>query len=437
MVVLSVLAAGCTRSEERATQTNYGFLHASPANVKANFDGDVVLSGVGLTPGSQVLIEGMPVGSIPGVTQEFVDPETIVLHWQYAGTPHQTGDFRFSVTDGFQVGASVAFHVRSFLDSIDHVRTLPGNIHVDGGSFTVWARPFDHLGALVRPGHEITGEVGMMIPNFTSEDVQLVAGSGGAPARATARSISAVSFDPVNDAQPLAVALAIDQSGSMISPPESPSDPNDERINQSQVFINKLNATSRAAVYRFQGTSVSEVVAFTSDKQALFDGLESLRIGESGSTPLYDAMASAVAAAAAQPEGFLRAAVVLTDGLDNASSTTPAAVISQARAAGIPVFSIGIGNPANPGAIDQATLSDISVQTGGVFYFAADPSALENVFDSLTEVLSSAYRVEVSFELSPPLATPGTCTVFGKVKANADGEEALLVVPQFSASVAE
>ena len=120
------------------------------------------------------------------------------------------------------------------------------------------------------------------------------------------------------------------------------------------------------------------------------------------------------------------------------SAATPADVILLARSLEIPVFAIGLGNPATPGSIDQAeTLSDISSQTGGVFYFAEDADALDSVFASLTEVLRSSYRVEVGFEIDPPLATAGTYDVFGKVRVEADGEDAVVQLPAFRAPVVE
>lgn len=437
---LLLLAAACGKSESSASDVRYGLLSASPSNVKANFEGNVTLQGAGLSSISRVYVDGIPVEDVLPVTTEYVDSHTIFLHFDYAGlgTEHPTGSYDLAVTDGYRIGTTAALGIRPILSTLEHVRTFPGDFTRAGGTFWTWLRPIDHEGAVILPGHEITGSAGLLAANFVSEDVQLVLGTG-APSLATTRFISDATWDPVNDVKPLSVAIAIDQSGSMISPPESASDPADERVNQTQAFVQRLNPGSEGAVYEFHGAQggVNLIVDWTGDKAALHDALDTLRTGEGGNTPLYDAMVAAVNAASTRSTENLRAAIVLTDGLDNTSAATPADVILLARNLEIPVFNIGLGNPATPGSIDQATLSDISSQTGGVFYFAEDASALDSVFASLTEVLRSSYRVEVGFQIDPPLATAGTYDVFGKVRAVADGEEALVQVPAFRASVVE
>lgn len=434
-ITLSLVAGGCGKSESSAS-IGYGLLEVAPANVKANFEGTVTLTGVGMNGLSRVYVDGIPVEDVLPVTTEFVDSRTILLHFDYAGLgyEHPVGSFDFAVTDGFQVGTTVSFGVRPFLLTMEHVRTFPGDFSLTGGKFWTWLRPHDHLGNPIFPGHSITGMPGMLATNFTSEDVQLVETTGATPFVATTRTITDLVYDPINDTQPLSVALTIDQSGSMLD-----SDPNDERVNQSQAFISSLHTESEAAIYQFHGLAggVSLVVDWSSDKVALNAGLDSLRTGEGGQTPLYDAMIATVNAAASRTTMNLRAAIVLTDGLDNTSTATPADVIDLARNLDIPVFAIGLGNPATPGTIDHATLSDIAAQTGGVFYFAEDAQALDAVFASLTEVLRSSYRVEVTFQIDPPLTTPGTYQVYGKVRADVDGEDAIVQVPGFRASVAQ
>lgn len=437
----ALLALSGCGDAERSTSLGYGLTGASPPSVKANHAGDVTLSGVGLTPLSRVYVGGVPIEEVLPVTPELVDSRTLLLHFDYPGPggEHPTGAWTLGVTDGFRVGAGTPFGIRPFLRSVEHVRTLPGSFDRGGGTFSTWLRPIDHQGALIVPGHASAGSAGLVAADFVSEDVQLFAPGAPAPALATARSVTDAVFDPVNDARPLAVALAIDQSGSMVSPPATASDPGDERITQSQAFVDRLGGGSVASVFEFHGGAggVGLVVDWTDDKAALKDGLDSLRTGEGGMTPLYDAMIATVSAAGTRSPELVRAAIVLTDGLDNTSTATPADVILLARGLDVPVFAIGLGNPATPGSIDQATLSAIAGQTGGAFYFAEDPAALESVFGSLTEVLRSSYRVEVAFEVDPPLSSAGTYTVTGKLRVTADGEEAVAQLPGFTASIVE
>jgi hypothetical protein len=437
---LLVSAAACSKSKSSASEVQYGLLSASPSSVKANYEGVVTLTGVGLSGLSRVYVGGVPVEDVLPVTVEHVDSHTIRLHFDYGGIgyEHPVGWYQLGVSDGFQVGTTTGLGVRAVLQSVEHVRTFPGDFTLSGGTFWTWLRPTDHLGALVAPGSEIAGPGGLTASSFVSEDVQLVPPGGGTPFLATLRNVNHAEWDPVNDTRPMSVAMAIDQSGSMISP-EPGSDPNDERVNQTQLFVDRMTVDSEAAVWKFHGPAggVDLVVDWTGNKDALKTGLDSLRTGEGGTTPLYDAMMVTVNAAATRSTENLRAAIVLTDGLDNTSTATPQNVIDLARNLEIPVFAIGLGNPSTPGSIDQATLSNISAQTGGVFYFAEDAEALDTVFASLTEVLKSSYRVEVSFQIDPPLTTPGAYDVFGKVRVQADGEDALVQLPAFRASVAE
>lgn len=435
-----LISAACGKPEKSESEVQYGLLSASPSNVKANFGGTVTLTGAGLNSLSAVYVDGIPVQDVLPVTVEYENSHTIYLHFDYAGLgyEHAVGSYELAVSDGYRVGTTTSLGVRAILESVEHVRTFPGDFTPAGGTFWTWLRPIDHLGALVNPGTEIAGPTGLTPANFVSEDVQLFAAGNPTPSLASARLVSDVIWDPVNDTRPMSVAIAIDQSGSMVSPAPG-SDPNDERVNQTQAFIGRMTSDSEAAVWEFHGATggISMVVDWTGDKAALTAGLDTLRTGEGGATPLYDAMMTTVNAAATRTTENMRVAIVLTDGLDTSSTSAPSDVILNARNLGIPVFAIGLGNPATPGSIDQATLSDISAQTGGVFYFAEDADALDTVFASLTEVLKSSYRVQVEFDVDPPLTVTGAYDVTGKVRVEADGEDAVVQIPAFRASVAE
>ena len=80
---------------------------------------------------------------------------------------------------------------------------------------------------------------------------------------------------------------------------------------------------------------------FTDDHDLLNNAIAS--IGANGSTPLYDAVLDAVTLVDAD-ELHNPAVVVLTDGLENASTVgTLEVVVSTAIAAKVPIFPIGLG----------------------------------------------------------------------------------------------
>ena len=131
--------------------------------------------------------------------------------------------------------------------------------------------------------------------------------------------------------QPMKVALALDVSGSM-------RDKTEEVAVALRHFINLLEPDDQVMVLTFSG-SVHVDQEFTSDRQALQRVFSHLRADQG--TALYDAAAEAIRRLSKEPaEG--KAVVLVTDGVDTASSATFAEVRELARRSEVPVFSIGI-----------------------------------------------------------------------------------------------
>lgn len=86
-----------------------------------------------------------------------------------------------------------------------------------------------------------------------------------------------------------------------------------------------------------------------------------------------------------------RVIVLLTDGENNAGQISPLAAAEAARALGVRVYTIGIGSdgrvPIAGGfmvtSIDEDLLREIAKTTGGEYFRATDPKALEAVFDTI------------------------------------------------------
>jgi hypothetical protein len=329
--------------------------------------------------------------------------------------------------------------VKAILADVQHVRTLPGLFEKNGGFVDFWVIPWDSDGGIITPGTELGGTLGLGHPNFQWTDVTVTALGAPTGIAPDYEGVADVFFEPVDLAHPLAVSLAIDQSGSIATPQNgaAASDPNDVRIDQSEAFLSRLSMMDQVEVLEFQGAggNVPTVVPFTADKAALRTGLETLRSGETGGTPLYDAMVKQVNDVAAKGAGFVRAAVILTDGRDNGSTNTPATAIAAARAAGIPIYTIGLGNPTDPISIDKAALQNIADQTGGRFLFAQDPTALAGVFDQLSGLLQASYQLRCAVSFNPPITTAGTYVLSGALETNVDGEEAKLSFPAINVSI--
>lgn len=80
--------------------------------------------------------------------------------------------------------------------------------------------------------------------------------------------------------------------------------------------------------------------------------------------------------------------VLLTDGNDTASRMPPAQAADIARARGVVVHTVGIGDPAATGEqkLDLPALQHIAATTGGRYFFGADQSALASIYATLDRV---------------------------------------------------
>lgn len=94
-----------------------------------------------------------------------------------------------------------------------------------------------------------------------------------------------------------------------------------------------------------------------------------------------------------------RLLILLSDGSDTTSRMSPVNAAEIANEKGVEIYTIGVGDQDATGEsrVDLATLQDIAGRTGGEFFFAADESTLENVYeriDALTprEVETLSYR---------------------------------------------
>jgi VWFA-related protein len=131
--------------------------------------------------------------------------------------------------------------------------------------------------------------------------------------------------------RPLRIALALDVSRSM-----------DNKIRQVEEalthFIDLLEPADEILVITFND-HVHVVQDFTSDRELLGRVLDELE--PSGGTALYDAAFTAIQRVAAGPAES-KAVVLVTDGVDTASTTSFHDLRELARRSEVPVFSIGL-----------------------------------------------------------------------------------------------
>jgi Ca-activated chloride channel family protein len=163
------------------------------------------------------------------------------------------------------------------------------------------------------------------------------------------------------------------------------------------------------------GTQAYLVTPLTYDLDAVRAQLHGAVVGLPGrETAIGDALAVAVKRLADMPEQA-RVVVLLTDGVNNAGSIAPREAARAAKAAGVRVYTIGIGATAmsvpdffgsrvvNPSAdLDVGMLTDIANQTGGRFFRATDSAELAQAYraiDALEPVPQQGAALRPRYEL--------------------------------------
>lgn len=147
------------------------------------------------------------------------------------------------------------------------------------------------------------------------------------------------------------------------------------------------------------GSQAYLVTPLTYDLDAVRAQLHEAVVGLPGrETAIGDAIAVAVKRLADLPQQA-RVLVLLTDGVNNAGSIAPREAARAAKAAGVRIYTIGIGATAmrvpdffgsrieNPSAdLDVGMLTDIANQTGGRFFRATDTDELAQAYRQIDEL---------------------------------------------------
>jgi hypothetical protein len=87
--------------------------------------------------------------------------------------------------------------------------------------------------------------------------------------------------------------------------------------------------------------------------------------------------------------------IVLSDGLDNKSQSTPDDVISAVSTSGLTISTVGFGDPGSREQVglDEAGLQSLAEKTGGLYAFANDAESLSAIFQQYGQVLQSEYAL--------------------------------------------
>ncbi len=197
---------------------------------------------------------------------------------------------------------------------------------------------------------------------------------------------------------PLSLAILFDVSGSMDT-----ADRATAAKFAAHHLLNQLQGgRDEAGLFAFD-SRLREVAPFTVDTRALKGALG--EVDPFGATSLHDAILAAAIRVAARPFPR-RAVVVLTDGIDTASTMTPVQVSAKAAAIDVPVYVIAtvlpIDDPgsdrATPGSKKEAptsigTIEDLARWTGGALHYASTAAAAYKAARAVVDELRHLYLI--------------------------------------------
>jgi tight adherence protein B len=202
--------------------------------------------------------------------------------------------------------------------------------------------------------------------------------------------------------------LLIDASESMAGAPIA------NAMAAARAFAAQRQPSQQLAVLAYNADTET-VLPFTSD-QAEIDSALSGKPKIVYFTRMYEAVDEAISLIKASKLS-LGSIVLLSDGQEVGSLSSPDAAIAKARTARVRIFSVGLRSK----VYDAQTLSALATRTGGRYREASSPEALEAIFTELGSELSREYvlryrsaattnqkvRVSVRVDGVPGLAVSG------------------------------
>ncbi len=202
--------------------------------------------------------------------------------------------------------------------------------------------------------------------------------------------VAVESFDRGTDA-PVSLVFLQDLSGSM-----GIAEKLDASREAVRFFLDQQKPGDQFALASFSGDLVQVDVPFTADPQPLREAVSAWEA--SGTTALNDAVAW-LPEITAEQMSFKRAAILITDGVDNRSTMTPQQARDAVRKAELPVYVLGLdaGSPYVLGEDGKKvwrladTLNLLAVLTGGRYYPVNGPYDMKEACAAIAEDLRHQY----------------------------------------------
>jgi VWFA-related protein len=185
------------------------------------------------------------------------------------------------------------------------------------------------------------------------------------------------------DDVPISLGLLIDNSGSMRSLRQ--------KVEAAALaFARASNPDDEIFVINF-ADNVHLDVPMTGDLNVLEAGIG--RVDSIGGTALRDAVDSAERYLGEHATRERRILLVVTDGKDNASITSPERIRRQAEQSQTTIHAIGLFNQRENGGAGRHELTEMTERTGGMVYFPASIEQIEAVAVNLAHQIRNQYTI--------------------------------------------
>jgi VWFA-related protein len=239
-----------------------------------------------------------------------------------------------------------------------------------------------------------------------------------------------IDFFRAGEGSPATVGVLVDTSGSMT--PKLP-----QARAAIEQFVKTLDPEDDVFLFAFS-SKVFLLEPLTKDHQAVIRRLPLLHAY--GQTALFDAVKEGISMAQ-QSHNQRKVLLVITDGMDNASTSHADEVVQAAKSSGVLVYSIGIGDPNAPRGtnvamgpfiiggddvehVDAVTLSRLASANGSKSYIiqkVGDGAALKKACEEIEADLSDRHSYAVGFVAHTPANyAPTTIPIALQVSAHDD-----------------
>ncbi len=209
----------------------------------------------------------------------------------------------------------------------------------------------------------------------------------------------------------ISVALVFDASGSMVG------SGNAGAKQAGHAFVDLMDGVVDEASMIWFNNTVTVYQQMTTVKPMLHSAVDALPA--SGSTAVWDGIYTGISELVTLGMNPCRSVIVMTDGVDNASTHTVAEIISFANRNKIRVFTIGLGT-----SINATELQQIAILTGGLYYQTPNAGQLAVIVTEIYQRIAVTQGSECVITYERPCADGALRTIEMQLQDYCGGADA-------------